>query len=109
MIIISKKSITICIILLFIGVSISSGISVDTETTEVEECKECNETKSSRPICDVLQLLFNQTLQLSDYYFNTGSTGILKLIHYTIGTSLYGIVVMYEQIMIGLGCTIYYP
>ena len=41
--IISKKSITFGIILLFIGVSVSSGISIDTNSIEVEECKECNE------------------------------------------------------------------
>ena len=106
---ISKKSITFSIILLFIGVSISSGISIDTETTEDEDCKECKETKSGRPICDVLQLLLNQTWYLSEYYFNSSAMGILILIHYAIGSSLYGIVIMYDKIMKSLGCPVYYP
>ena len=43
---ISKKSITFSIILLFIGVSISSAISVDTETTEIEDCG-CNDVSDA--------------------------------------------------------------
>jgi hypothetical protein len=43
---ICKKSIVISIILLLIGVSVSSAISVDTESTisnnQSEECRECN-------------------------------------------------------------------
>ena len=44
---ISKQTIVISIILLLIGVSVSSAISVDTDSTisdnESEECRECNE------------------------------------------------------------------
>ena len=48
---ISKKSIVISIILLLVGVSLSSAISVDTKSTisnnESEECKECNEISNA--------------------------------------------------------------
>ena len=58
---ISKKSITCSIILLFIGVSISSGISVDTETTQVEECG-CNEVDTKH-----LQFLERQLNRIDRY------------------------------------------
>jgi hypothetical protein len=48
---ISKKTIVISIILLLVGVSVSSAISVDTQSTisnnESEDCKECNEISKS--------------------------------------------------------------
>jgi hypothetical protein len=70
---ISKKSITFSIILLFIGVSISSGISVDTETTDVEDCKECNEIDDTHLLIldrqlNRLEIYSKLLLVLSRYY-----------------------------------------
>ena len=48
---ISKQTIVLSIILLLIGVSVSSAISVDTKSTisnnQSEECKECNEVSDA--------------------------------------------------------------
>ena len=67
---ISKKSITFSIILLFIGVSFSSGISVDTETKSIDECKICKETSGGRLICDLLHSVINLTDAKTDYYYH---------------------------------------
>ena len=57
-----KKSIIAGIILIFIGVSISSGISIDTNSTELEECKECNEFDTKH-----IQFLEKQLNRLERY------------------------------------------
>ena len=56
---IHNKSITICIILLLVGVSISSAISVNNKpvVSQDGECSECE--KSNSDICDLLWDLFN--------------------------------------------------
>jgi hypothetical protein len=68
-----KKSITFSIILLFIGVSISSGISIDTETIEVEDCKECNKVDNAdlikvERLLDRVEVYSKLLLVLSKHY-----------------------------------------
>ena len=58
---IKRKSITTGIILLFIGVSISSGISIDTKTTHVKDCG-CKEVDNKH-----LQFLEKQLNRLEVY------------------------------------------
>jgi hypothetical protein len=57
-----KKSIVISIILLLVGVSVSSAMSVDSESTisnnESEECRECNEVDNRQ--LDVLEKHLNR-------------------------------------------------
>jgi hypothetical protein len=54
------KILAVGIIVLFIGVSVSSGFAVDTNQSKTvsqnEECQECD--KSESEICDLLEALF---------------------------------------------------
>ena len=74
---ICKKSIVICIILLLIGVGVSSAISVDTESTisnnQIEECRECQEVSKSDLVkvwrlLDKVEVYSKLLLVLSKYH-----------------------------------------
>ena len=93
------------VIFLFIGAGFSSAISTNSgnETTSFEECG-CNENTKSRFLCNILNNLFNQSLNMYNIFLNIPGT-----LAYIIGIAFYKIAMMYVQIMNRLYCNIYFP
>ena len=105
------KILALSVILLSIGVSFSSAISVDTHSIieNEEECKECKDANSV--FCDIVVLLYNIADEMFVYYDNLSGkqpTLFLVIIYGSIAAIWAGIAVTFLSLSIKFDCGIPY-
>jgi len=106
-----KKIIGIFFCMLFVGVSISSAISIENKSTNVEDCG-CIYVSNDKHICELLNVILNITYERMDHYallIEKSDGGLQFIIYMSLLASFTGIFYVIKKTMDNMNCEIDHP